>query len=177
MVLQVASGYSTEKSEFYSSLEEQAAALVDPSLPLVSNLSNLASLLYWAFHDKTINRPINWVGFYLATLKKPHTLVLGPFHGRIACTMIHIGKGVCGTCAIERRPILVANVDEFSGHIACDSLSKSELVLPLVHADGRLLGVLDLDSTVLQGFDNADLIGLESVVQTVLAAIESWTFE
>ncbi|KAH6568966.1 hypothetical protein BASA50_008001 [Batrachochytrium salamandrivorans] len=173
----IISSYSTSKPQFYSELTAQVTALIDPSLPLTSNLSNMASLLFWAYHDPAIDRPVNWVGFYLHSSLKPGFLLLGPFHGRIACTMIKMGKGVCGTSASERRPMLIANVHEFAGHIACDSLSMSELVIPLVHADGRLLGVLDLDSTVISGFDEADLAGLLAVVDAMVSTILTWTFE
>eukprot|EP00842_Homolaphlyctis_polyrhiza_P005439 jgi/Hompol1/5897/HPOL_000333-RA len=139
-MFETASAYSADKSQFYSQLQQEVAALIDPSLPLVSNLSNISSLLFWAFHDKAVARPVNWVGFYLLPSARKDVLLLGPFHGRVACTTIKLGKGVCGTSAAEKRTILVPDVHAFAGHIACDSASESEIVVPLIHQDGSLLG-------------------------------------
>ncbi|KAI8922941.1 GAF domain-like protein [Entophlyctis helioformis] len=176
MVAQSASSYPTDKAEFYKQLNEEVAAIVDPSLPLVSNLANVSSVLYWAFHSPSISRPVNWVGFYL--LSKAGTLVLGPFQGRVACTIIKLGKGVCGTSAQERRTVLVTDVHAFPGHIACDSASESEIVVPLVRpTTQQLIGVLDLDSTILNGYDELDQSGLEAIVQTLLTTVTDWTFE
>ena len=112
---------------------------------------------------------LNWAGFYL--LNSPKELVLGPFQGKPACVRIALGRGVCGTAAAERRTVLVPNVHEFPGHIACDSASNSEIVLPLIRANGELLGVLDLDSPVLERFDVIDQQGLEQIVRTLLATL------
>ncbi|KAL2919736.1 hypothetical protein HK105_200651 [Polyrhizophydium stewartii] len=172
-----ASSYPADKPSFYRDVVAQTRAVVDPSLPLVSNLANVAALLYWAYHDPAVARPVNWVGFYLRSAARPDTLLLGPFHGRVACTSIRIGQGVCGTAADERRSVLVRNVHEFKGHIACDSASESELVVPLVHPDGRLLGVFDLDSTVLAGFDEVDQAGVEAITAALIETVASWSFE
>lgn len=115
---------------------QQARALAEGPNTRLSLLANLASLLYWSIPD------VNWAGFYLLD---GDTLWLGPFHGRPACVSIALGSGVCGTAARERRTLVVDDVHGFEGHIACDAASRSEIVVPLIHA-GRLSGVLDVDS-------------------------------
>jgi GAF domain-containing protein len=134
--------------------------LIAGETDLIANSANLAALLFAALPD------VNWVGFYFL---KDDQLVLGPFQGKPACTRIPLGKGVCGTAAGERRTIVVENVHEFPGHIACDAASNSEIVVPLIQA-GRLLGVLDIDSPSLGRFDDEDRAGLETVVAALLAA-------
>jgi GAF domain-containing protein len=109
---------------------------------------------------------VNWVGFYFF---KGGQLVVGPFQGKPACTRIALGKGVCGTAAAQRKSLVVPNVHDFPGHIACDSASASEIVVPIV-ADGRLIGVFDVDSPVTGRFDAEDRVGLESVVRAFLEA-------
>jgi GAF domain-containing protein len=118
---------------------------------LLSNLANFSAIIKQSF-DK-----ISWVGFYLFDGEK---LYLGPFQGKVACTRIDMGKGVCGTSALRREIIIVPDVDKFPGHIACDSDSKSEIVLPLIKED-KLLGVLDLDSSTLNSFNETDKSNLE----------------
>jgi len=130
---------------------------------LIANLANTSALLFTSLPQ------LNWAGFYL--LNSPKELVLGPFQGKPACVRIALGRGVCGTAAAERRTVLVPNVHEFPGHIACDSASNSEIVLPLIRANGELLGVLDLDSPVLERFDVIDQQGLERIVRTLLATL------
>ena len=110
---------------------------------------------------------VNWAGFYFF---KGGQLVVGPFQGKPACTRLTLGKGVCGTAAAERKTIVVPDVHDFPGHIACDSASASEIVVPIV-ADGRLIGVFDVDSPVTGRFDAEDRVGLESVVRVFLEAI------
>ncbi|KAJ3302228.1 hypothetical protein HDV03_005246 [Kappamyces sp. JEL0829] len=158
----------TSKSQFYQELLLQTKCLLDVALPLSSNLANVASLLYYAFNDQS--RPINWCGFYLLDSKR-EKLYLGPFNGRVACTVIPLGKGVCGTAAKERATVVVENVHNFPGHIACDSASESEIVVPIVVED-ELVGVLDIDALVVSEFDHADRVGLEEIVaalQTCMA--------
>jgi GAF domain-containing protein len=139
-----------DKPAVYQTLCQQIAALTqDCPLPLPA-LSNCAALLWEALPE------INWAGFYL---RRGNTLVLGPFQGRPACIKIPMGKGVCGTAAATRQLQLVPDVHAFPGHIACDSASKSEVVLPLV-SDGRLVGVMDIDSPLLSRFDQDDVRGL-----------------
>lgn len=128
-------------------LLEQLSALWDSTLPPVSNLSNASALLM-----ETVSH-LNWAGFYLS---RGDVLYLGPFQGKPACTVIPYGKGVCGTAAQQKSTQRVEDVHQFPGHIACDSASNAELVVPLIGADGRVLGVLDLDSTSLGRFSPED---------------------
>lgn len=139
----------------YESLLLQIEALINPDEPIISNLANVTAALKSAF-DK-----ISWVGFYLLKDKK---LLLGPFQGNVACTVIDIGKGVCGTSAARRESIIVENVDKFPGHIACDAGSRSEIVVPLMKKD-KILGVLDLDSYHYSAFNETDKIYLEKLCE------------
>ena len=153
-----------DKKELYDLLAKQAAALTEGCpLPLPA-LSNAAALLWEALPD------INWAGFYLT---KGETLYLGPFQGKTACTVIPFGRGVCGTAAATREIQLVKDVHQFPGHIACDSASNSEIVLPLV-VDGSLVGVLDIDSPSLGRFDQADAEGL-AAIRDVLTGQVDWS--
>lgn len=140
------------KQELYALLTKQLEPLVEGCLP-VSVLSNAAALLWEALKD------INWAGFYLL---KNETLHLGPFQGKVACTKIPMGRGVCGTAAAARQIQLVEDVHQFPGHIACDSASNSEIVLPLIK-DGVLVGVMDIDSPVFSRFDEEDSAGLDAL--------------
>ena len=137
----------------YEELSTIIKGLINKNDNILSNLSNLTAALKQTF-DK-----INWVGFYLFDGEK---LYLGPFQGKIACTQIEIGKGVCGTSALSRKTIIVADVNKFPGHIVCDSDSKSEIVIPLIKND-ILLGVLDIDSASLNAFDETDKKYLEYI--------------
>ncbi len=126
-------------------------------------LSNAAALLWMTLPD------INWAGFYLLS---GDSLYLGPFQGKAACTAIPVGRGVCGTAAKERRTMRVPDVHAFPGHIACDSASRSELVIPLLTADGRLMGVMDIDSPIPDRFDEADRQGLEAFAAALCEAAD-----
>lgn len=137
----------------YTALIRQADALVRGVPHFIANLSNLSALLYASLED------INWVGFYIS---EGDTLTLGPFQGKIACVEIPYGKGVCGTSALTDTTQLVPDVHLFSGHIACDSASRSELVIPL-HCNGKVIGVLDIDSPTVSRFTEEDRIGLEKL--------------
>ncbi len=128
----------------------------------MTGLSNAAALLWDSLED------INWAGFYI--IKDGH-LLLGPFQGKPACTVIEVGKGVCGTAVAEDRTQLVKNVHEFPGHIACDSASNSEIVVP-IHEDGKVVAVLDIDSPLLERFDENDKEGLEAFVRKLEELIE-----
>ncbi len=128
----------------------------------VTLLSNAAALIWDSLDD------INWAGFYLM---KDGRLLLGPFQGKPACTVIEVGKGVCGTAVAEDRTQLVRNVHEFPGHIACDSASNSEIVIP-VHVRGEIFGVLDIDSPLLARFSEPDRDGLEAVVRVLESVLE-----
>jgi GAF domain-containing protein len=141
------------KAASYRELHGQLAALLAGERDAVANTANAAALLYHALPG------LNWAGFYLL---RGDELVLGPFQGKVACVRIALGRGVCGTAAARRETVVVADVHAFPGHIACDAASRSEIVVPLVH-DDQLLGVLDLDSPLLERFDREDAAGLESL--------------
>ncbi|KAJ3207606.1 hypothetical protein HDU83_001045 [Entophlyctis luteolus] len=161
---------ANDKQAFYATIVEQTRALIDITLPITSNLANISSLLYFALNDPPVSRKINWCGFYLTSPDSVNTehpiMVLGPFQGRLACTVIPFGKGVCGTAAQERRSVLVRDVHSFPGHIACDSASESELVVPII-VNGSVIGVLDIDCLEKDGFNDEDTKGLESVVSEI----------
>ncbi len=142
------------KPKLYENLVLQLRSLLAGERDFIANAANFASLLYHSLPD------LNWAGFYFL---QDEELVLGPFQGKPACVRIAIGKGVCGVAAAQRETIIVANVHDFPGHIACDSASNSEIVVPLVK-DGRLLGVLDLDSPQYARFDDGDAEGLNRLV-------------
>ena len=158
--LQAARGLSP--ADLHAQLLEQARALLEGERDRTANAANLASLIYHTLPD------LNWAGFYWL---KQGELVLGPFQGKPACVRIALGKGVCGTAARERRSIVVPDVNAFSGHIACDSASAAEVVVPVIGA-GRVLGVLDVDSPVRGRFDEADARALEAVVRVFLDATD-----
>lgn len=143
---------SGSKEEQYPSLLPQVKALIEGEEDLVANLANVAAVLKEAFD-------FFWVGFYLV---KQDRLVLGPFQGPVACTRIRKGKGVCGTAWEEAKTQLVPDVEAFPGHIACSSLSRSEIVVPLIK-EGRVWGVLDIDSDLLNFFDETDRKYLEEM--------------
>ena len=136
----------------YAALNAQLAALTEGIPHPVSNLANAAALLWQSLPE------LNWAGFYLREGEK---LILGPFQGKTACIEIPLGRGVCGTAAAEDRSLLVEDVHAFRGHIACDSASASELVVPL-RKNGAVVGVLDLDSPRKARFSEADRLGLEA---------------
>lgn len=138
----------------YTELSRQAHGLLSDRDP-IANAANLSALIWQTLPD------LNWAGFYFL---KGRELVLGPFQGRPACVRIALGKGVCGTAAADARTIVVQDVHAFSGHIACDAASNSELVTPLIK-DGRVLGVLDLDSPLLNRFDADDAAGIEALAR------------
>ncbi len=148
------------KAEIYRELALQARGLFEGERDWLANAANLAALLYGGLDD------LNWSGFYLW---KDGELVLGPFQGKPACVRIALGKGVCGTAAQRRETLVVADVEEFPGHIACDIASRSEIVVPLIK-DGRLIGVLDLDAPIASRFDTEDRAGLESLARLWLNA-------
>ncbi len=146
----------------YGELARDLTALLSGERDLIANAANTAALLYESLPD------LNWAGFYLY---KSGELVLGPFQGKPACVRIGMGKGVCGTAAQRRATVIVEDVHAFPGHIACDSASNSEIVVPLVRGP-ELLGVLDLDSPKLRRFGPADQRGLEAAAAILLASTE-----
>ena len=144
------------------SIERDLAALLEGERDFVANMANGAALLYHSLER------INWAGFYLL---RGEDLVLGPFQGKPACCRIGPGRGVCGAAAARRETLIVPDVHAFPGHIACDSASRSEIVVPLIKG-GRLIGVLDVDSPVLNRFDEADAAVLEQVARVLLDGSE-----
>ena len=146
----------------YKLMNSQLMSLSDGVGWDITILSNAAALLWDSLED------INWAGFYLV---RGGRLELGPFQGKPACTVIEIGKGVCGTAVAQDRTQLVKNVNEFPGHIACDSASNSEIVVPM-HAGGNICGVLDIDSPILARFDEEDKAGLEAFVRILESILE-----
>jgi L-methionine (R)-S-oxide reductase len=155
--------HASTKADFYASFNRQLAAVLHGERDWVCNLAQTSALLMQLLPD------LNWAGFYLL---KDGELVLGPFQGKVACVRIKVGSGVCGTAAARRATVLVPDVHQFPGHIACDSASNSEIVVPLLQ-HGRLLGVLDLDSPKFNRFDADDATGLEETVRQLLAASDS----
>jgi len=153
--------YQGTRDQNIALLLQQLQALIEDEPSPVANLANASALLA-QFLDE-----INWVGFYLA---EGDELVLGPFQGLPACVRIPFGKGVCGTAAASAQTVIIPDVHEFPGHIACDAASQSEIVVPLIK-DGRLLGVLDIDSPIKNRFDEADRIELERFVQVLAARL------
>ena len=150
------------KPEQYAQLLEQARALLHGERDRIANAANLSALVYHALPG------LNWVGFYFHDGKE---LVVGPFQGLPACVRIPLDKGVCGAAASSRQTQRVADVHAFPGHIACDSASRSELVVPLVAADGALVGVFDLDSPEPDRFDIDDQHGLEAIAAAFIEAL------
>jgi len=149
-----------DKPGFYRELALQLSGLLTGERDPIANAANTAALLYHALPG------VNWVGFYLL---KENELVLGPFQGKPACVRIALGRGVCGTAAEARRSVVVPDVHAFPGHIACDTASRSELVVPLIAGDA-LVGVLDLDSPSPARFDEDDRAGCENLAAIFLAA-------
>jgi L-methionine (R)-S-oxide reductase len=146
----------------YEELVQQARALLAGERDSTANAANLAALVFHSLPD------LNWAGFYWL---KGGELVLGPFQGKPACVRIALGKGVCGTAARDARTLVVPDVNAFAGHIACDSASRSELVVPVAHR-GRVIGVLDLDSPRAARFTDEDARGVEAVVRAFVDATD-----
>ena len=153
-MIEVKGTYPAQKPEMYGLLKMQLAALMEGETHPLPHMANMAALLNSALEG------INWVGFYLMT---DGDLLLGPFQGKPACIRIPVGKGVCGTAVLQNRTQLVEDVHRFPGHIACDSASNSEIVVP-IRANGVVVGVLDIDSPRFSRFDAQDQNGLEEMV-------------
>jgi L-methionine (R)-S-oxide reductase len=154
----------SDKRAAYDELAVGLAALIAGEADHIANTANMAALLYHRLPE------LNWAGFYFA---KEGELVLGPFQGRPACVRVAWGNGVCGSAAARGSAIVVPDVDAFPGHIACDEVSRSELVVPLISA-GRVVGVLDLDSPRRGRFDEEDRAGVERLVAVLLAHHPGW---
>ncbi|MDQ0156511.1 GAF domain-containing protein [Robertmurraya andreesenii] len=150
--------YDGNRQAQYNLLRKQLVSLLEGERNQIANLSNASALLN-QFFDR-----VNWVGFYLT---EGDELVLGPFQGLPACVRIPFGRGVCGTSAKERKSVLVADVHQFPGHIACDAASQSEIVVPIIK-DGQVLGVLDIDSPEKNRFDEIDQENLEEFVRILV---------
>lgn len=156
---------SASKSDFYADLNKQLGGLLASEHDLMANAANFSSLVFLLLDN------LNWAGFYFS---RGNDLVLGPFQGKPACVRIPVQpspRGVCGNAAFHRKTFVVENVHEFPGHIACDSASNSEIVIPLI-VDDVVLGVLDIDSPILARFDDEDRVGLEAMVATFVLATD-----
>ena len=152
---------ASSKPALYRELAAQARALLEGETDPIANAANLCSLIWHTLPQ------LNWAGFYLL---KGDELVVGPFQGKPACVRIALGKGVCGTAAASRETQVVEDVERFPGHIACDIASRSEIVVPLIGADGHLIGVFDVDSPRLARFDSEDRAGMEALARVWLEA-------
>ena len=164
MAESIAFSKAASRETIYREIIPQIEALIAGETDITANLANAAAVLKEAFN-------FFWVGFYLA---KDGELVLGPFQGPVACTRIGFDQGVCGHAYSNREIVIVANVDEFPGHIACSSASKSEIVVPIFNGDD-VIGVLDVDSDRLDDFDEVDRVGLEGIVKLIERSIRSHT--
>jgi L-methionine (R)-S-oxide reductase len=152
----------------YTMLTRQVASILEGERDLVANAAQFCAFVYDTIAD------LNWAGFYLthpARKGDGQDLLVGPFQGKVACARIPFGRGVCGAAAAERRTMLVPDVHAFPGHIACDSASNAEIVIPLIK-DGKVLGVFDIDSPTLGRFSEEDRAGLEALVAALLAATD-----
>jgi L-methionine (R)-S-oxide reductase len=152
---------STDKNALYAEIHRNLQAILNGETDPIANLANAAAILFWSLPA------VNWAGFYL--LKGPE-LVLGPFQGKIACVRIKLGQGVCGSAAAQHQTLVIPNVHEFPGHIACDSASNSEIVVPIIK-NQALIGVLDIDSPEFARFDDTDKTELQKFGQILTAAI------
>lgn len=153
---------SQNDEDIYKQFAKQLIHLIDPKDKIISNLSNFTAALKQSFNK------ISWVGFYILNEKK---LCLGPFQGNTACTEISLGNGVCGTSALSKQTIIVEDVENFPGHIACDSGSKSEIVVPIM-LDDNIWGVLDIDSYNLSAFNEIDKFYLEQFCKILVSRLE-----
>ena len=160
MTFELTKQKSATKAELFAGLSAQLRSLLESERDFIANAANLSSLLFYSLAD------LNWAGLYIL---RGEDLVLGPFQGKPACVRIPLGEGVCGTAANRQQTIIVDNVHDFPGHIACDSASNSEIVVPIV-SESRLIGVLDLDSPSFSRFDDDDARGLNELVEIFVAA-------
>ncbi len=151
-----------DKKQMYNFMKMRLTALIGEESDWLANLSNAAALMWQILED------VNWTGFYLM---KDEKLVLAPFQGKPACVNLTLGKGVCGTAASTKEVQLVKDVHDFPGHVACDSASNSEIVLPII-VDGKVVGVLDIDSPILNRFDEEDVEGLSKFVDVLVKYVD-----
>ncbi len=146
------------KRERYAEVAKEIAATIEGETNLVARMATVSNILHHAFDHYF------WTGFYLVDAEKPGELVIGPYQGTLGCLRIPFSKGVCGACATRRETIIVPDVHEFPGHIACDSRSESEIVVPVLDQAGRLIAVFDVDSDRKNQFDEDDRAGLERIL-------------
>lgn len=151
---------ASDKSEIYKTLIPQINSLIEDENNLIANLGNICAALKYSF-DSFI-----WVGFYMKSKDDKNELILGPFQGRVACTRITFGKGVCGKAAEDKTSVIVKDVNDFPGHIVCDPLSKSEIVIPVIVND-ETVAVLDIDSGEFSNFDETDKEYLEKMIGSI----------
>lgn len=161
MSVEIKTDNAFSKEEKYKSLLPQIYSLISGEENLITNLANITSALKYSMDN------FLWVGFYLTDKENNNELTLGPFQGRVACTRIPFGKGVCGVSAQKKETIFVEDVDKFPGHIVCDTLSKSEIVVPVIKG-GQVIAVLDIDSEILNNFDLTDKKHLEELIENIL---------
>ena len=154
-----------DRAERYAELKLEIESLVSGETYVPARYASAACLLAEAFQPRFF-----WTGFYVVDPQKPEELVVGPYQGTLGCLRIPFGKGVCGACAASGETQLVPDVHAFPGHIACDSRSNSEIVVPVFDADGKLAAVLDVDSTEFDAFDEVDREGLEAICKVLLTA-------
>ena len=154
----------SDKLARYLEIEREIAAVLDSETNLVARMASVSNILHHAFEHYF------WTGFYLVDPERPRELVVGPYQGTLGCLRIPFGKGVCGACATRRETIIVEDVHEFPGHIACDSRSESEIVVPVFDRAGRLFAVFDVDSDRKAQFDAEDRAGLEAIMKTSFAS-------
>lgn len=152
-----------DKAALYAQAAQEIRAVLDGEPDRVARMATVASMLTQAFPHYF------WAGFYIVDPEKPGELVVGPYQGTLGCLRIPFGKGVCGTAAAEKRTVVVEDVHAFDGHIACDSRSNSEIVVPVLDRAGELIAVFDVDSTEFAAFDEADRAGLEGIMAEVFA--------
>ena len=162
-MFEIKTGNTNSKHELYADLAQQARGVLAGEPSLIANAANFAALVFHSLPD------LNWAGFYLYDGTE---LVVGPFQGKPACIRIALGKGVCGTAAQTRQTQVIRDVHSFDGHIACDAASQSEIVVPLVKADGSLLGVWDVDSPSIARFDEEDRAGMEALCEVFMQALD-----
>lgn len=152
-----------EKTARYAEIEKEIASVLDGETNIVARMATIATMLHHAFDHYF------WTGFYLVDPEKPGELVIGPYQGTLGCLRIPFGKGVCGTAAVRRQTVIVEDVHEFPGHIACDLRSRSEIVVPAFDKKGRLIAVFDVDSDRKAMFDEADKAGLERILKRTMS--------
>jgi L-methionine (R)-S-oxide reductase len=161
-MFEIKNGHAASKHELYADLAQQAEGMLAGEPDLIANAANFSALVFHSLPD------LNWAGFYLYDGTE---LVVGPFQGKPACIRIALGRGVCGTAAQTRSTQLIRDVHSFDGHIACDAASQSEIVVPLVKADGSLFGVWDVDSPSIARFDEEDRAGMEALCEVFMRAV------